>query len=79
MSPTELSGIGLNIPNWLVLVILLWSLPWKGLSMWKAAQLSHKRWFIVLLVTNTFGILDVIYIRFVARKYTVETIDKTEK
>ena len=68
-----------DFPVWLIILITLWSIPWKGMALWKAAQLSHKRWFIILLVTNTIGILDIIYIRFVARKYTVETIDKTGK
>ena len=68
-----------GFPVWLFILVTLWSIPWKGLALWKAAQLSHKRWFIILLLANTFGILDIIYIRFVARKYTVETIDKTEK
>lgn len=63
---------------WLLLVLVLWTIPWKGVALWKAAQLSHKKWFIVLLVMNTLAILDIIYIFFVAKKYTVETIDKTE-
>ena len=72
---TTLNGV----PVWLLILVTLWSIPWKGIALWKAAQLSHKRWFIILLIVNTFGILDIIYIRFVARKYTVETVDKTER
>jgi len=67
-----------NLPVWVVLVFLiaqLWSISWKGVALWKAAQLSHKKWFIILLLVNTIGILDIIYIRFVARKYTVETME----
>ena len=62
-----------GLPIWLFIVITLWSIPWKGVALWKAAQLSHKKWFIILLLVNTLGILDIIYIHFVARKYTVET------
>ena len=65
-----------GFPIWLLIVITVWSIVWKGVALWKAAQLSHKRWFIVILLVNTLGILDIIYIRFVARKYTVETIEK---
>ena len=68
-----------GLPIWLFIVITLWSIPWKGVALWKAAQLSHKKWFIILLLVNTFGILDIIYIRFVARKYTVETVEAGEK
>ncbi|MEQ1561596.1 MAG: DUF5652 family protein [Nitrospira sp.] len=71
MDTAVLSGF----PVWLVVLVTVWSLPWKGLALWKAAQLSHKKWFILLLLVNTLGILDIIYIRFVARKYTVETIE----
>ena len=65
-----------HVPVWLIILLLLWSVIWKGTALWKAAQLSHKKWFVVLLFINTLGILDIIYIRFVARKYTVETIEK---
>jgi len=68
-----------DFPIWLLVVITLWSIPWKGVALWKSAQLGHKRWFIVLLILNTLGILDIIYIRFVAGKYTVETLEKTEE
>lgn len=64
-----------GVPLWLIAIWMIWSLIWKGLSLWKAAQLSHKKWFILLLVVNTFGILDIIYLQFVAKKYTVETIE----
>ena len=65
-----------GFPVWLIVLITLWSIPWKGVALWKSAQLSQKKWFIVLLLVNTFGILDIYYIRFMARKYTVETIEK---
>lgn len=68
---TALNGF----PVWLVALIAIWSIPWKGVALWKAAQLSHKKWFILLLIVNTLGILDIIYIRFIARKYTVETVE----
>jgi hypothetical protein len=68
-----------GLPYWVVLtfaVASIWSLCWKGVALWKAAQLSHKRWFVVLLLVNTFGILDIIYIRFIATKYVVETVEE---
>ncbi len=64
-----------GIPTWVVLVIL-WTIPWKGVALWKSAQLSHKKWFIILLFVNTVGLLEMYYIFFVAKKYTVETIEK---
>lgn len=81
MSPMDnllqsLSG-GMPIPTWMILAVILWSIPWKGVALWKAAQLSHKKWFIILLIANTLGILDIFYIFFVAKNYTVE-IEETK-
>lgn len=56
----------------LFIALLIWSLAWKGVALWKSARLSHKWWFIIILLANTVGILEIIYIYFVARKYTVE-------
>ncbi len=56
---------------YLFLAILIWSLVWKGIALWKSSRLSHKKWFAVILVVNTLGILEIIYIYFVARKYQV--------
>lgn len=64
-----------NLPNWALLAVL-WSLPWKGVALWKAARLSHKNWFIAILIINTLGLMEIYYIFFVAKKFTVETIEK---
>lgn len=52
----------------LTLLIVLWSLAWKGIALWKAARLGHKAWFVALLVVNTVGILEIIYIFAIAQK-----------
>ena len=64
-----------GLPAWIILAVL-WTIPWKGVAMWKAARLSHKKWFIALLIINSLAILDIYYIFVVARKYTVETEEK---
>ena len=48
-------------PIWLVL-LAAWILPWKGVALWRAANLGKKKWFVVLLVVNTFAILEILYI-----------------
>lgn len=50
------------------LIIALWVLPWKGYSLWIAAKNSHKGWFIALLILNTFAILDIFYVFYIAKK-----------
>ena len=52
----------------ILLLSLLWVLPWKGYALWIAAENKSKWWFIILLVVNTFAILDIIFIFFVAKK-----------
>jgi len=52
---------------WLYLIILLWTLPWKGIALWRAAKNNHKYWFLAILVLNTFAILEIIYIFFFSK------------
>lgn len=71
---STLLNLSNGLPSWII-VAVLWSIPWKGIALWKAARLSHKKWFIVILILNTLGIVEILYIFFVARKYTVETVE----
>jgi len=62
----------------LLLLIVLWTLPWKGVALWKAARLYHKWWFLALLVLNTLAILEIIYIFFVAKKSERQPVEVEE-
>lgn len=55
----------------LILLALAWVLPWKGLALWRAARNNQKAWFWSLLVINTLGLLEILYI-FVFSKKKVE-------
>ena len=50
------------------ILLMVWSIVWKGLALWKAAQQSDKWWFIVMLVVNTAGILEILYIYVFSKK-----------
>ncbi|MEK7062610.1 MAG: DUF5652 family protein [Patescibacteria group bacterium] len=63
---------GFSISNELLILSLL-TLPVKAVALWKAARIDQKWWFAALFITNTFGILDFIYIFFIAKKYKVES------
>ena len=52
------------IPAWLLVIALIWIAIWKGIALWKAARGSQKIWFIVLLVVNTLGLLEILYLLF---------------
>jgi methionyl-tRNA synthetase len=52
------------IPVWLLVIALIWSIIWKGIALWQSARGSQKIWFVVLLITNTLGILEILYLLF---------------
>jgi len=46
----------------IVVILVVWTLVWKGIALWRAARNSSPVWFVVLLIVNTLGILEIIYI-----------------
>jgi hypothetical protein len=46
----------------LILVLAAWTLVWKGIALWKSARAGSKVWFVVLLIVNSVGILEILYI-----------------
>ncbi|HIE17948.1 MAG TPA: hypothetical protein EYP71_07120 [Dehalococcoidia bacterium] len=54
--------------SWIVLFSLAWTLPWKGVALWRAAGNKHLWWFIALFLLNTLAILDIIYIFAFSKK-----------
>ena len=58
---TDILDIPLNRELWFV-ALFIWTIAWKGLALWKAARHGKKEWFIPLLVINTVGILEILYI-----------------
>jgi hypothetical protein len=52
----------------LLLVVVVWSLIWKGMALWKAAGEKNKVWFVVLFLVNTVGILDILYLYVFSKK-----------
>lgn len=63
----DLLNLG-QMPSILFFAAYLWSILWKGLALWRAATLRQKNWFIAILILNTLGILDIIYLFFLAKK-----------
>ena len=50
-------------------LLLAWSLVWKGVALWKSARQGKKIWFVVLLLVDTLGILDILYIYVFSKKF----------
>jgi hypothetical protein len=61
-------GLITGLGSILLAVIIVWSIVWKGLALWKAARDGSKTWFIVLLILNTLGILDILYLYVFSKK-----------
>lgn len=56
------------LPAFTVPFLVIWGIFWKGLALWKAAKNDQRNWFIVILVLNTLGILEIIYLFKFAKK-----------
>jgi len=67
-----------GIPLWLIAFAAVWSLVWKGIALWKSARLRHPVWFIIILVVNTLGILEILYI-FLFSRISLESKPKKRK
>ena len=46
----------------LVIVVGLATMILKGFALWRAGRNNDKGWFIALMIVNTLGILEVIYL-----------------
>ena len=55
-------GVSLNTAIFIIVLVAIWAIIWKGLALWKSAQKKQKIWFIALLIINTIGILEILYI-----------------
>lgn len=50
-----------------IIALIAWAMVWKALGLWHAARRGQYIWFLILLVVNTFGILEMIYLFVVAQ------------
>ena len=57
-----------KIPLPILILFIAWTLFWKAYAVWTAVKNNHKGWFIAVLILNTGGILEIIYIFWVAKK-----------
>jgi methionyl-tRNA synthetase len=57
-----------TIQTLILVLTILWTLPWKGIALWKSARNGQKIWFIALLIVNTLGLLEILYLIFWQKK-----------
>lgn len=57
-----LYGVKLLIVSLAVALLFIWIIVLKGLALWRSAKNNSPVWFVVLLIVNTLGILELIYL-----------------
>lgn len=67
-----LLGLNPNMQRVVIAIIAIWNIVWKGLALWRSSKKNQKYWFIVLLVINTMGLLEIIYLAFFGRDKKIE-------
>ena len=55
-------GISATAALVLFTILSIWALVWKGFALWKSSKKNQLIWFIALLIINTVGILEILYI-----------------
>jgi Family of unknown function (DUF5652) len=58
----------INGNPWVLVPLLVWTFAWKGMALWKAGRNNQPYWFVVLLVVNTVGILEIVYLTWFQKK-----------
>ncbi|OIO81335.1 hypothetical protein AUJ84_01330 [Candidatus Pacearchaeota archaeon CG1_02_32_132] len=71
-------GPNFGIPIWLIVIVLIWSIIWKGLALWKSARKNQSIWFIIILILNTVGILEILYL-FLFSKIELPNVKEKSK
>ena len=49
-------------------LLIAWSVIWKGTALWHAARNRQLVWYLALLIVNTVGILEIVYLIFFKKK-----------
>ncbi|MEK7632908.1 MAG: DUF5652 family protein [Patescibacteria group bacterium] len=61
------TNMGITIFSFGMMALIVWSFIWKGLALWHSAKRKEPWWFIAILLVNTAGILEIIYLFAVAK------------
>ena len=70
---TQLNDFALQMQTLLqrpeiILPILAWCMVWKGIALWKCGRHNQLPWFIVILIVNTLGLLEIVYLAWFQKK-----------
>lgn len=62
--------------KWVIYLAILWTIPLKGIALYKAARKEQKVWFVLILLLNTLGILELLYIFFFSKAVKEKSFKK---
>ena len=48
-------------------LVAVWSLVWKGFALYHASRHEEKIWFIIILVINLAGIVEILYLFYFSK------------
>lgn len=65
---TVLGYYFLRINPWILVILSVWDITWRGVALWKSSRGGQRYWFIALMVVNSIGILPLVYLFFFQRK-----------
>jgi hypothetical protein len=57
-----------TIPKEVLIFLVIWTIFWRGIAMWKAARKKQWVWFAAIYLLETVGILPMIYLKFFQKK-----------
>jgi len=57
-----------EIGMWFFAILFAWSIAWKGAALWRAARNNQSYCFTAIILINTVGILEILYIFIFAKK-----------
>jgi hypothetical protein len=57
----DLSTI-MSFSPFLLTILYVWSLTWKGFALWKSSKKTEIVWFIFILILSTVGLFEIGYI-----------------
>ena len=59
------------LPPGIWILIVIWTLVWKGVALWRAARAGQTGWFVAFLVVPTVGLLEIAYLLFFVGRTSV--------